>query len=169
MALLIRFIVVSCLLATNILFGNSTIFQDPPEKLVVYWDVSMSMKNRDISSDITYLEAYFKSQDCDVTFKAFNTEIVQEETIEVRGGDWTSLKRELQNTIYDGMTSYQSLFKESETYDNYLLFSDADQSFDELKFPSNAKVNIVNSLEENGSKCTMTDNFERFNGLKKFM
>jgi hypothetical protein len=129
-------------------FVPAVFAQESLKSVCLYWDVSMSMENRDITSDLNFLDAYFKNENCDLTLKIFNTEFLQEETFAVRKGEWSSLRTLLLNITYDGMTSYRPLFKETNSFDSYLLLSDAGTCFDPLEVPSNVDVTIVNSKEE---------------------
>jgi tetratricopeptide (TPR) repeat protein len=129
-------------------FVPAVFAQESLKSVCLYWDVSMSMENRDITSDLNFLDAYFKNENCDLTLKIFNTEFLQEETFAVRKGEWSSLRTLLLNITYDGMTSYRPLFKETNYFDSYLLLSDAGTCFDPLEVPSNVDVTIVNSKEE---------------------
>ncbi|NQY06916.1 MAG: carboxypeptidase-like regulatory domain-containing protein, partial [Flavobacteriaceae bacterium] len=152
MALNLKYSLFFLLISVSMSYANLIDDQDPPKKISIYWDISMSMRNRDIQNDIAYLEDYFKDgRDYDITFKAFNNQIVQQETIQVREGNWRALRLELENAIYDGATSYTSLFQES-GQEEYLLFSDATEGFDKLEFPTDKKISIINSTVDSGKR-----------------
>ena len=119
----------------------------------------MAMESRDIESDIAYLDTYFKGKDYTVNFKAFNTAIVQSEEFSVKKGNWTALKNELVNSIYDGTTSYKVLFDEN-SKGEYLIFSDGITAIDTLDVPTHIKATLVSSVEsDNTSKLETHINY----------
>lgn len=146
----IRRFLLTCIALLSI-GANNLYAQDKLHSVTVYWDISMSMKNRDLNSDIDYLNKYFDEKNSTVHFVAFNTEIVQKATFQVKDGNWDGLKKEILNAVYDGTTSYDALFKDENTTE-YLLFSDASEGIDGLVLPTDKKLKIVNSTSDSSRK-----------------
>ncbi len=81
--------------------------------VTIYWDTSYSMQDRQIEKEFSYLNNYFKKyKNANVHLVTFSNDIILEEDYSVKDSDWENLKRELENTIYDGATSYSNLFKQ---------------------------------------------------------
>ena len=79
------------------------------DAITVCWDNSMSMKQRDIEKDFLVLEKIFeKNPDQKVQLLLFNM-LVEEKNYTITEGDWSSLKKDLLNTDYDGATVYSNL------------------------------------------------------------
>ncbi|NNK88880.1 MAG: hypothetical protein HKO90_11400, partial [Flavobacteriaceae bacterium] len=117
------------------------------QSVAVYWDASYSMKDRDIDRELKFLGNYFKKhQEAVVTLKVFSNDIIQQEVVEVTGGDWSSLERELRSTIYDGASSYGFLFDDQ--VDEFLLFTDGYAKLGKLDPPTAKPINIVSSLKD---------------------
>jgi hypothetical protein len=110
----------------------------------LYWDASYSMQNRNIDRELTFLDNYFKKNtEANVLLVMFSNEILQKATYKVQNADWTELKTELQQTIYDGSTSYSVLFKDK--LDEYLLFTDGIENLDKLKPSTDKPIYIISS------------------------
>lgn len=136
------------------------IAQDSDKVVTIYWDISMAMENRDIESDIAYLDTYFNKKDYTVNFKAFNTTIVQSEVFQVKNGNWKALKNELVNAIYDGTTAYSVLFNEN-TEGDYLIFTDGITAIDTLTIPATISATIINSTQDHEAR--------QFNGQAEYV
>ncbi len=115
------------------------------KKVAIYWDASYSMKDRQLNQELQFLDNYFlKNKEVTLKFVMFSNTILLQENYKIEGGNWKSLKKELQNTIYDGATSYSILFKED--YDEYLLFTDGIENIDKLKPQTNKPILVVSTL-----------------------
>jgi len=120
------------------------------KQTAVYWDTSYSMKDRKIDRELQYLNNYFKKhQDVNVTLVMFSNDIILKEVYIIKFGDWTNLRQELQNTIYDGATSFSNLFKDD--YDESFLFSDGIENLDKFKPPTNKPFHIISTLPSSNS------------------
>lgn len=121
----------------------------------LYWDASYSMKERNLQSELFYLSNYFKKYpQTNVSLIVFSNEIILEENFSIQGGNWSALKKELTNTIYDGATQY-SIIK-STNADEILLFTDGNENLSELSSPKGIPINIVStSANANTSKLKL--------------
>ncbi|WP_299437822.1 VIT domain-containing protein [uncultured Aquimarina sp.] len=121
--------------------------REKANRITIYWDASLSMKDRDLQKEIDFLNAYFLDiRNIDVDFIAFSNLIVSEETFRIKDGDWKSLKNKIETLSYDGGTSYDSLFGTKQTSDAVFLFSDGITSLSEYSIESNLPVFIVNNI-----------------------
>jgi len=120
--------------------------QELTKKVTLLWDTSYSMIDRSLDNDLDYLNEYFfKNSNTEVTLIKFSNDIILTETYGIKNSNWLDLKKELQNTTYDGSTNYNKLIV-SES-DEVLLFSDG-YTYDS-KFPKlNASLIVISSNKE---------------------
>ena len=120
--------------------------QEIIKKATLLWDTSYSMIDRNLDNDLDYLNEYFfKNSNTEVTLIKFSNDIILTETYGIKNSNWLDLKKELQNTTYDGSTNYNKLTV-SES-DEVLLFSDG-YTYDS-KFPKlNASLIVISSNKE---------------------
>jgi len=112
--------------------------------VTIYWDASYSMKDRQIDKEFNFLNNYFKKYvNQNVQLVTFSNDIILEQNFEVKNSDWGRLKAELQNTVYDGATSYSMLFKGESSA--YLLFTDGQENLDKLEPAVQNPVHIIST------------------------
>lgn len=121
----------------------------------LYWDSSYSMKDRNLQNELVYLNNYFKKHtDTNVNLIMFSNEVILEEKFLVKNGNWSSLKRELDNTIYDGATNYN--ISKSLDVDEILLFTDGNENLNSLSSPRDIPIKIIStSVYTNTSKLKL--------------
>ena len=74
------------------------------------WDTSLSMKERDLDKEFSYLESFFTAHpDNEVSLLLFSNGIHTKENFSVRSGHWGLLKERLKAVDYDGGTSFRGL------------------------------------------------------------
>ena len=127
--------------------------RNKPKKLSLYWDASLSMKDRDLAKEIALLDAYFKNlKNLEIDFVSFSNTILTKEKFSVRNGKWNLLKERLTMTIYDGATSFTEIEKIKEKSDVILLFSDGLSTLSESLFFKEIPVFTINSKTEAAHK-----------------
>jgi len=110
----------------------------------LYWDASYSMKDRNLQNELFYLSNYFKKYpETNVTLVMFSNEVILQEKFSVKEGNWSKLKNELENTIYDGATNYDII--SNNEVDEILLFTDGNENLNELSSPSSIPIKIVST------------------------
>lgn len=117
----------------------------------ILWDCSLSMKKRDINKDFQFLERFFQqNKNTSVTIVKFQNGIISKSSIPVTDGNWIGLKSALENTIYDGATSYKGL--PAVAQGNILLFTDGNdqRSSDDPYF--NGDLTVINSSTDYDTK-----------------
>ena len=136
------------LLLFTVLICNSLSSQQNIKKITLLWDTSYSMIDRNLDNDLNYLNEYFlKNSNSQVHLIKFSNDIILNQSYSIRNSSWLDLKKELQNSTYDGSTNYNKL-KVTES-DEVLLFSDGysfHKKFPKIKSPltvisSNKKFN----------------------------
>ena len=123
--------------------------QEKPKKVTLLWDTSFSMADRNITNDLDYLNAYFlKNPTTTLALVKFSNEIILNQSYTIVESNWLDLKKELQNTTYDGATNYENI--KIEESDEVLLFSDGYAYFDKL--PKISATLTVISSSQNSNK-----------------
>ncbi len=114
--------------------------------ITVFWDVSLSQKNKKKDTEITFLDAYFKKvKNCKVSLVFFNTKIKSKKKYFVQNGDWGSLKKEIETVIYDGASSFDFLTNYKNNSKLNLLFTDGLNTLSNSSIILNNKTHIINS------------------------
>lgn len=129
-----------------VLICHSLSSQEIIKKVTLLWDTSYSMIDRNLDNDLNYLNEYFlKNSNSQVHLIKFSNDIILNQSYSIKNSSWLDLKKELQNSTYDGSTNYNKL-KVTES-DEVLLFSDG-YSYD-TKLPKiKAPFLIISSNEE---------------------
>jgi TonB-dependent SusC/RagA subfamily outer membrane receptor len=135
--------------------------QEVPKKVTLLWDTSFSMVDRNITNDLDYLNAYFlKNPTTTLALVKFSNEIILNQSYTIVESNWLDLKKELQNTTYDGATNYENI--KIEESDEVLLFSDGYAYFDKL--PKISATLTVISSSQNSNKDFLSVIAKRFKG-----
>ena len=141
--------------------------QEITKKVTLLWDTSYSMIDRSLDNDLNYLNEYFlKNSNSQVNLIKFSNDIILNQFYSVRNSSWLDLKKELQNTTYDGSTNYNKLII-SES-DEVLLFSDG-YSYDTELPNINVPFLVISSNKENNIdflKTLTKDSKKEFIDLK---
>ena len=141
--------------------------QELTKKVTLLWDTSYSMIDRSLGNDLNYLNEYFlKNSNSQVNLIKFSNDIILNQFYSVRNSSWLDLKKELQNTTYDGSTNYNKLII-SES-DEVLLFSDG-YSYDTELPNINVPFLVISSNKENNIdflKTLTKDSKKEFIDLK---
>ena len=120
--------------------------RDTPKSISLYWDASLSMKDRDLAKEIELLDVYFKKlKNLEIDLVSFSNTVSIRERFSVRNGNWVLLKEKLTTTIYDGATSYSEIEKIEEKSDVILLCSDGFSTLSEASFAKQIPVFTINS------------------------
>ena len=120
--------------------------QELTKKVTLLWDTSYSMIDRSLDNDLNYLNEYFlKNSNSQVNLIKFSNDIILTETYGIKNSNWLDLKKELQNTTYDGSTNYNKLIVSAS--DEVLLFSDG-YTYDSKLLKITAPLTVVSSNKE---------------------
>ena len=113
------------------------------EKIIFYWDASLSMQDRNLDIELEHLDTFFeKHKEAAVHFVSFSSEIILEEDYTIVNGNWNALKAELQRTVYDGAVSFESLDFTLQT-DRFIISTDGESISSELPEKASAPVHII--------------------------
>lgn len=116
------------------------------KEITLYWDVSLSEKDRDLEKELQFLDTYLKYLNkVKVNLVTFSNTIQSEKRYNIKNGNWEDLKTELSTSIYDGGTSYANLFS-NVAANEILLFSDGMKNLSDFPKTFTAPVFVINSL-----------------------
>ncbi len=126
---------------------SQTINKPLPHKIGLLWDVSLSGSNRDTKKEFALLDAYFKRiGNAEINLVEFSNAIRENKRFNISNGDWSALKTEIGNAIYDGATDFGNLNLSQYDEDEFLLLSDGHQTFGEKGISVGSKpVYSINS------------------------
>ncbi len=110
----------------------------------VYWDVSLSMQQRDLEKEVAFLEDYIKENEVRyVNLILFSDKIKQTKDFRSVNGNWSNLATFLSELRYDGISDFDFLLAEDSTVPS-LLFTDGYPRLKELKLHyGKSKMDII--------------------------
>lgn len=124
-----------------------------PQRMGLLWDSSASARKRDIASELAVLDAYFKTAgDIEVSLVRLRDHADAAEDFSVRGGDWSTLKKSLLATVYDGASNLSD-WKPQVGIGEYLLFSDGLDNYGARSFPKVAANQRLYALHAAGANA----------------
>ncbi|CAM1372114.1 VIT domain-containing protein [Tenacibaculum xiamenense] len=118
-----------------------------PDKITILWDISSSMRNRDLKREYSLLDKYFRYlNNVKVELITFSNTINSEFNYKIRNGNWSKLKSRLGKQRYDGGTNFDVLKQIKLTSNEVLLFSDGLSNLGSIEELDNTFVYTINSL-----------------------
>lgn len=98
--------------------------RDKPNNIMLLWDTSLSMKDRDLQKEFRFLDNYFKNLgDVQVAFQPMSYHLGKRTSYKIVNGNWEALKKTIESTIYDGAIDHR-LWQKLETSQQMLFFTD---------------------------------------------
>ncbi|CAM1361179.1 putative outer membrane protein [Tenacibaculum sediminilitoris] len=132
---------------SSIPLKNKSRNKEKPKKISILWDVSFSMRNKNLNKEIELLNKYFNYiQNVEVEFISFNNTTNKDEKFVITNGTWDSLRKEIQSQTYDGGTNLEILSTLKLNSDEILLFSDGLTNLGTIEGFKNKTVYTINSL-----------------------
>lgn len=123
--------------------NNISQTRELPQNIGILWDASLSARQRDVQSELALLDAYFqKVQNANVELTLLRHKASSPHSFKIKNGDWSALKKFLENLIYDGATNISD-WKNNTKIQEYLLFSDGLENYG---IPQNIQLNANQRL-----------------------
>lgn len=117
------------------------------KEVSIFWDSSLSQKNKKVDTEIEFLEKFFKSnKNIKVNFILFHFKNQEKTIFNIKNGDWSALKRRLVNINFDGATSYDFLNEYNDNADTHFIFTNGLNTLGNEKLQFKTTTHIVNSL-----------------------
>lgn len=114
------------------------------QNTTICWDVSASMSARNLEKDFSVLTKMFeRNPEQQVQLLLFAGH-VQEKEYDIKAGDWSALKADLENAVYDGGTLY-GVLKEKIKHSNVYVFTDGRKNLSLDRLFLQGKSYLINS------------------------
>ena len=118
---------------------------DDRQRVLIYWDTSYSMNQRNLELEFELLDGLFESMEqAEVEFIPFDHERGESQLIEVNNGDWELLKSKIESLSHEGVSLYGPLDLEDDRL--VLVFSDGIPVLDDLNLPLRGSVFLISSV-----------------------
>lgn len=127
---------------------EESIARELPKKITLYWDMSLPMKNREISRELELLSKYLKRvKTVEIEVIKFSAIVSEPQTFQIEKGKNNALFEYLNDTNYDGTSNYNHIIKQNNfNADAILLFTDGNTAFSQLEPEIYLPIFCVNSL-----------------------
>lgn len=123
-----------------------SIIKKKPKKITILWDASFSLAHKKLEKELELLNLYLTYlQDVEVQFISFNNSMVLQETFIVNNGEWSALKKEIENIQYDGGTSLNFLNTLKPKSNEIILFTDGLTNLGGYNLSGKKTMYVVNS------------------------
>jgi tetratricopeptide (TPR) repeat protein len=99
-------------------------------RMGIIWDNSLSGIHRDKEKELALLDLIIKQkQNLTVELGLLNITFKKAQSFTIKNGDWSELKKYLQNLVYDGGTDFSAVNEKTLPADEYLFFSEGLSTF----------------------------------------
>jgi len=173
----------------NILLDTKPKTKEKPKKIIVLWDASYSLKNRNLTKELKLLKDYLDYlRDVNLRFICFSNEIRKEIDLQITEGNSSELMSLIKDVDYDGGTSFDSFdivdydadeilfftdglsnlgdFPEINKIPVYTINSNISAKYDVLKgIANNSGANFINLLHESSDQALSMLKLEAFQFL----
>ncbi len=128
-----------------------------PKVIGLLWDSSASARKRDIDGDFAVLDRYFAAVgNGEVRLTTLRDVAEPTRTFAIRGGDWSTLRKALRDTVYDGASALADWRPQADVQE-YLLFSDGFSNFGTAReMPALAARQRLYALDSAGADADAT-------------
>ncbi|MEP2935152.1 MAG: carboxypeptidase-like regulatory domain-containing protein [Gilvibacter sp.] len=135
------------LLLLSALFAGDLQAQEATKNVALVYDVSYSMKAKDMTKEIGFLDSYFnQNPNVKLALKTFSNTVILESNFYIENGNWDDLMQELMATIYDGGSSFTDILPNNT--DEIVFITDGKSVNDDLPKTFSVPVNIISLTKE---------------------
>jgi len=136
------------ILILGLILSFFTVFSQEEKKVTLFWDTSYSMVDKELPNEIEFLNSYFKTNtNLTLNLIKFSNQIISNESFKINDSDWNLLKKELINTVYDGVSSFENL-KGVSVGDEILFFTDGNEFIDDFPKVFLKPIKIISSAPD---------------------
>jgi len=139
--------------------SNKDITRELPKKITLYWDTSLTLKNRKLNNEIDLIKRYFnKLKNVEVEVIKFSTNRQKPKEFLIKNGNSKDIVTYLESTLYDGATNYAKILKDN-TFEaeTILVFTDGNENFEALKQLVYVPAFYINSLAKSNDYKLQTE------------
>ena len=116
------------------------------EHVILYWDTSLSMLDRDLEKDLSLINNYFsRIKQANIELITFSDILRKQQNFNIKDGDCSELLNVLRNSTYNGASNFSKLFGEKKQPDKYLVFTDGVDTYGSKQFLHGKPVFYINS------------------------
>ncbi len=127
-----------------------------PSSIGLLWDASGSARKRDRQSEFALLDRYFKTMgEGSVTLRLLRDVGEDGGRFQIRGGDWSGLRKTLEDAVYDGASDLADWTPEA-GIGEYLLVSDGLRNYGDDAFPTLREGQSLYALSSAGANADAT-------------
>ncbi len=117
-----------------------------PQNITMYWDVSLSMQERDLQKELQFLKEYFsKIKNVKIELIFFSDTIKSTKVFNIVDGNTQALEAYLSQNTYDGATNFSMLYDKTQHPDLYMVFTEGKDNYGEHTPFYDAPVFYINS------------------------
>ena len=125
-----------------------------PRSIGLLWDASASGRKRDHAGELELLDRYFRAMgDGRVDLRLLRDRGMDGGSFQVRGGDWSDLRKMLSATVYDGATDLAD-WTPAQGIGEYLLVSDGLRNYGAQAMPTLAPNQRLYALASTAADAT---------------
>ena len=136
------------ILILSLILSFFTVFSQEEKKVTLFWDTSYSMIDKELPNEMEFLNSYFKTNtNLTLNLIKFSNQIISNESFKINNSDWKLLKKELINTVYDGVSSFENL-KGVSVGDEILFFTDGNEFIDDFPKVFLKPIKIISSAPD---------------------
>lgn len=115
-------------------------------KIGVIWDNSLSALHRDTKKELEFLRKIIEQkQNLTVELLLLNIDFEKVKTFNIANGNWSELRKFLEEVSYDGGTDFSAINKSLLSADEYLFFTDGLSTFGESVVNAGRRIYCINS------------------------
>ncbi len=135
--------------------------RDKPHHITMYWDTSLSMKDKNIEKEVIFLKNYFSEIiNTKVNLITFSNQSAKSKQFVIQNGESKELINEIKEIKYNGATNFSTLFKEKNNTDQYLVFTDGNYNYGKPEFTYHVPVFYLSSkLDSNHREMQQSASF----------
>lgn len=123
-----------------------------PGAIGLLWDASASARNRDRQGEFALLDRYFAAMGEGSVRLRFLRDVGEDGgRFEIRGGDWSALRKALESAVYDGASDLADWTPDAGVGE-YLLVSDGVRNYGSEAFPRLREGQALYALSSAGAK-----------------
>ncbi|MFY7787311.1 MAG: hypothetical protein ACOVQA_05500, partial [Thermoflexibacteraceae bacterium] len=130
--------------------------KDLPKKIVIFYDQSLSGKQRNREAELNVLNRYIKKiSEVELQIIGFSHDIISSKTFQIEGGAFQEVRKYLQQLEFDGGTNLACLPIDSYEADEMLIFTDGESNFGHLPKTKNSRKPLI-WLNSSQNKTNLT-------------
>ncbi len=156
----IYFLLIFIVVSQTTIEANTKYLNLSTKKITIYWDTSLSMKDKDIAKEIALLDSFFNNTpSVEVELIVFSNTINLQKSFNIVNTDWSSLKEELLKTTYDGVAFYDVLLEQT-TSDINFLFTDGTEVIDKLIINKSTPTFVISSTPKSNFRVLINQSLK---------